>query len=635
MSLQPQPSHTSLSSVTSLSRYASAKSPSIDPYNGNPSRDFCNSFWGGDGDAGVNVLFARMRGGVRTIEGLKGFWKERAAIEEDYAKRMGELAGVDLGRDEIGELRNSLTTLQLETTKLAQTHLQLANQIRSEMEDPAAAMLNKLSDHKRLVMSAVEKRHKAKLQAEVYVAKAREKYYGDCVRIGVCRQQLQQLQENPNSGDLDKVRSKLKRLEQTVAANEKDYAAFTKSLADSLPAWESEWRSFCDGCQDLEEERLDFMKDNLWAYANSVSTVCVADDESCEAIRTVLDQFETDRDILAFVQEYGTGSSIPNPPEFVPFPASTMDPSSNPTSSQLSTTISTHPATFSRKSRKSGVPPAAPPYVAAQTGSSANPSSHPASHSGHSGPSASSITTAPTTAPPVPPPNVPPPSIPAPTMPTSSIQQRGGGATPSSTSSPARVSPGSQQPATTNMNNAVSSPPRNTSSSPQQQRDQRDQREPNHQQRDQRNGYSNLNPNGHGNAARERGDQQSDSLSSRQQQTIQPTASTPATLEQRRLTLPPQPTDNEVAAPIPPVPTMGTGGSTGGGAGGERNKILFYVEAMYDYTATIPEEFNFQAGDIIAVTDIPDDGWWSGELLDEERREEGRCVFPSNFVRLF
>jgi hypothetical protein len=63
--------------------------------------------------------------------------------------------------------------------------------------------------------------------------------------------------------------------------------------------------------------------------------------------------------------------------------------------------------------------------------------------------------------------------------------------------------------------------------------------------------------------------------------------------------------------------------------------FFFPVEAMYDYTATIEEEFNFQAGDIIAVTDIPDDGWWSGELLDEARREPGRHVFPSNFVRLF
>ncbi len=72
----------------------------------------------------------------------------------------------------------------------------------------------------------------------------------------------------------------------------------------------------------------------------------------------------------------------------------------------------------------------------------------------------------------------------------------------------------------------------------------------------------------------------------------------------------------------------------------ERSNTNFFflgctVKALYDYQATIPEEFDFQAGDIIAVTDTPDDGWWSGELLDEARRVEGRNVFPSNFVCLF
>ena len=84
----------------------------------------------------------------------------------------------------------------------------------------------------------------------------------------------------------------------------------------------------------------------------------------------------------------------------------------------------------------------------------------------------------------------------------------------------------------------------------------------------------------------------------------------------------------------------------------DSNKILFYgklsiflpcccflilrlVKALYDYSATIEEEFDFQAGDIIAVTATPDDGWWSGELLDENRRQKGRNVFPSNFVCLF
>lgn len=59
------------------------------------------------------------------------------------------------------------------------------------------------------------------------------------------------------------------------------------------------------------------------------------------------------------------------------------------------------------------------------------------------------------------------------------------------------------------------------------------------------------------------------------------------------------------------------------------------VKALYDYAATIDEEFDFQQGDIIAVTATPEDGWWSGELLDEERRQKGRHIFPSNFVCLF
>ncbi|KAN0081643.1 hypothetical protein V8E55_009267 [Tylopilus felleus] len=62
--------------------------------------------------------------------------------------------------------------------------------------------------------------------------------------------------------------------------------------------------------------------------------------------------------------------------------------------------------------------------------------------------------------------------------------------------------------------------------------------------------------------------------------------------------------------------------------------VLFYVRALYNYSATDDEEFDLRAGDIIAVTDAPKDGWWSGELLDETRRESGRDVFPSNYVRL-
>jgi len=302
---------------------------------------------------------------------------------------------------------------------------------------------------------------------------------------------------------------------------------------------------------------MDFMKDNLWAYANAVSTVCVADDESCENIRTVLDQLETERDIESFVQEYGTGSSIPNPPEFAPF-SGNVDGSSSTASlvgnNNSSTANSSHPARFIRKSRK---PAPAPPYAA----NGAAPA---------------------------------PPSTAVPPTPTQNTHERSDSFTTSRTASQRTASPPTQQP-------IMASPPRANPppSSPPTVYQQPPSQQPT------RNASGN---NGYAEAEAQ---------------------ARAAAIAERRMTLPQQPAGIEVAAPVPPMPQPASTGT------GERNKILFYVEAMYDYTATIDEEFNFQAGDIIAVTDIPPDGWWSGELLDEARREEGRHVFPSNFVRLF
>ena len=68
------------SSTTSLAKYARVNSPDLS----NRSLDFCNAFWG-PSDGGVDVLFARMRGALRTVEELKAFWKERYVQESIMA----------------------------------------------------------------------------------------------------------------------------------------------------------------------------------------------------------------------------------------------------------------------------------------------------------------------------------------------------------------------------------------------------------------------------------------------------------------------------------------------------------------------------------------------------------------------
>ncbi|KAF9562963.1 hypothetical protein CPC08DRAFT_344923 [Agrocybe pediades] len=314
MSARRQPS------TTSLSKYARANSPILQ----NRSLDFCNSFWG-FGDGGVDVLFARMRGAARTMEELKAFWKERATIEDDYAKRLAKLAKLPLGRDEIGELRNSLDTVRAETERQAGYHLNLSQQIRTEMENPATTFHARQLHHKKTYQTGIEKEFKAKQTQESYVNKAREKYEQDCVRINSFTAQASLVQGK----DLEKINLKLERTRQTVQTNEREFANFSKALQDTVQKWEQDWKSFCDSCQDMEEQRMDFMKDNIWAYANAVSTVCVSDDESCEKIRVALEQIDPDRDMENFVRDYGTGNQIPDPPAFVNYQTADAIPSSS------------------------------------------------------------------------------------------------------------------------------------------------------------------------------------------------------------------------------------------------------------------------------------------------------------------
>ncbi|OCH92060.1 hypothetical protein OBBRIDRAFT_824978 [Obba rivulosa] len=323
-------------STTSLSKFARSQTPDA----ANRSLDFCNAFWG-LGDGGVDVLFARMRGAMRTMDELRNFWRERAMIEEQYAKRLASLAKLTLGRDEIGELRASLETLRQETEKQANFHTQVAQQIKADLEGQATAFLNKQQHHKKTFQTAIEKEFRTKQMQESYVNKAREKYETDCMRINALTAQATLMQGK----DLEKNQIKLERAQQTVQANERDFANFARALQDTVQKWEQDWKVFCDSCQDLEEERLEFTKDNMWAYANAVSTVCVADDESCEKLRLALEQLEPEKDMENFVRDYGTGNAIPDPPQFVDY----ASPDAVPTSSQRPVT---HPANFDRSSQR-------------------------------------------------------------------------------------------------------------------------------------------------------------------------------------------------------------------------------------------------------------------------------------------
>lgn len=164
--------------------------------------------------------------------------------------------------------------MRLETEKQAESHLELAGQLRQEFEHLTAQFHVRQINHLRAEQASLEKKSKFKQTKEAAVTKARGKYESECSRIHSHTQHATSMQGQ----DLERITQKRQRERQTVLTLERELAGLTSALLDLLPGWEADWKEFCDTCQDLEEDRIESMKDILWGYANAVSAVCVTDD---------------------------------------------------------------------------------------------------------------------------------------------------------------------------------------------------------------------------------------------------------------------------------------------------------------------------------------------------------------------
>jgi hypothetical protein len=92
--------------------------------------DFCNAFWSVD-DSGVDAVLTRLKAGSKALEDLRAFYKDRAAIEEDYAKRLLRLSRQHLGKDETGSMKAALERVRMETANIGDAHEKLAACVRS------------------------------------------------------------------------------------------------------------------------------------------------------------------------------------------------------------------------------------------------------------------------------------------------------------------------------------------------------------------------------------------------------------------------------------------------------------------------------------------------------------------------
>lgn len=278
------------------------------------SLSFANAFWGKE-DAGVGPLLDRMQGAKVTGDELKNFYSTRAAIEEEYARKLLSLARKPLGTGESGTLRMSLDVVRGEVESMAKQHQVVAQQMKSELDEPLAAFTGAMKERRKIVQGGVEKLLKAKTAQTIAVNKSRDRFEQDCLKIkGYLAQGHMVMGQEER-----KNKAKLEKTQIQMSSNSNEYEAAVKVLEETTGKWNREWKAACDKFQDLEEERIDYFKSSLWSFANIASTVCVSDDASCEKIRLSLEDCDVEKDITQFIKDSGTGQEIPDPPKYINF----------------------------------------------------------------------------------------------------------------------------------------------------------------------------------------------------------------------------------------------------------------------------------------------------------------------------
>jgi hypothetical protein len=97
--------------------------------------------------------------------------KVRAAIEDEYARKLQALCRKPLGTSETGSLRTSLDVVRGETEAIAKAHSAIAGQMKNELEEPLGAFASGIKERRKIIQNTIERLHKTKMQQTAVVNK--------------------------------------------------------------------------------------------------------------------------------------------------------------------------------------------------------------------------------------------------------------------------------------------------------------------------------------------------------------------------------------------------------------------------------------------------------------------------------
>jgi len=276
---------------------------------------FADNFWGAD-DSGIEVIAEKLRSSKQTCDELRRIYDMRAQIEEDYGERLLKLSQQALGSVEQGTFSDSLSQIPIAMEATARAHMDLSQKLKSHLEMPLSGFVKDQKETRKSNLSQIEKSRQLKELHMTNVAKAKEIYEDECKKYVDMQRTLNESRPQMSPEEVEKSKQQIKKVHELMTMAEQDYKRAASVLSSISDKWIEDHKTTCNVFQSLEEDRLNYLRSSLFAYANLLSSVFIIDDQASEKIRSALESTDVDRDISLFIGNKGTGNNVPEKMKF-------------------------------------------------------------------------------------------------------------------------------------------------------------------------------------------------------------------------------------------------------------------------------------------------------------------------------
>ncbi|XP_067168907.1 F-BAR domain only protein 1 [Apteryx mantelli] len=265
---------------------------------------FAEHFWG-EKNHGFDVLYHNMKHGQISTKELADFVRERAAIEENYAKAMVKLSKMATNGTQLGTFAPLWEVFRISSDKLALCHLELMKKLHDLIKEISRYGEEQGRVHKKSkeevsgTLEAVQLLH----GVAQLLPKSKESYHSKCQEYERLRK------EGTSQKEIDKAELKSKKAGEALRRAVEKYNAaradFEQRMLDSAVRF-----------QEVEEAHLRHMKGLIGSYSHSVEDTHVQIGQVHEEFKQNVENIGTEMLLRRFAESKGTGRERPGALDF-------------------------------------------------------------------------------------------------------------------------------------------------------------------------------------------------------------------------------------------------------------------------------------------------------------------------------